>query len=62
MAHTFYCFSTLYVYRKIPRISYKDHVTKEDFYAKALQAIGPHENLLTRCFTQVIHGLAWTVR
>ena len=34
-------------YRKILRISYKDHVTNEDVYAKIQQAIGPHEDLLT---------------
>ena len=34
-------------YRKILRISYKDHVTKEEFRAKIQQAIGPHEDLLT---------------
>ena len=34
-------------YRKILRISYKDHVTNEEVRAKIQQAIGPHENLLT---------------
>ena len=34
-------------YRKIPRISYKDHVANEEVCAKIQQAIGPHENLLT---------------
>ena len=34
-------------YRKIPRISYKDHVTNEEGRATIQQAIGPHENLLT---------------
>ena len=34
-------------YRKILRISYKDHVTNEEVRAKILQAIGPHEDLLT---------------
>ena len=34
-------------YRKILHISYKDHVTYEDVCAKILQAIGPHEDLLT---------------
>ena len=29
------------------RISYKDHVTKEEVRAKIQQAIGPHEDLLT---------------
>ena len=33
-------------YRKIPHISYKDHVTNEDVRAKIQQAIGPHEDLL----------------
>ena len=31
-------------YRKILRISYKDHVTNEKFCAKIQQAIGPHED------------------
>ena len=34
-------------YRKILRISYKDHVTNEEVLAKIQQAIGPHEDLLT---------------
>ena len=34
-------------YRKILRISYKDHVTNEEVCAKIQHAIGPHENLLT---------------
>ena len=34
-------------YRKILRISYKDHVTEEEVRAKIQQAIGPHEDLLT---------------
>ena len=34
-------------YRKILRISYKDHVTKEEVRAKIQQAIGPHEDFLT---------------
>ena len=34
-------------YRKILRISYKDHVTNEEARAKIQQAIGPHEDLLT---------------
>ena len=29
------------------RISYKDHITNEDVFAKIQQAIGPHEYLLT---------------
>ena len=34
-------------YRKILRISYKNHVTNEGVRAKIQQAIGPHEDLLT---------------
>ena len=34
-------------YRKILRVSYKDHVTNDDVRAKIQQAIGPHEDLLT---------------
>ena len=34
-------------YRKIPCISYKDHVTNEEVSAKIQQATGPHEDLLT---------------
>ena len=34
-------------YRKILRISYKDHVTSEEVRAKIHQAIGPQEDLLT---------------
>ena len=34
-------------YRKILRVSYKDHVTNEEVRAKLQQAIGPHEDLLT---------------
>ena len=33
-------------YRKILRISYKDHVSNEEVRAKIQQAIGPHEDLL----------------
>ena len=33
-------------YRKIPHISYKDHVTNEKVRAKIQQAIGPHEDLI----------------
>ena len=35
-------------YRKILRISYKDHVTNEEVCAKIQQAIGPHDDLLTK--------------
>ena len=34
-------------YRKILRISYKDHVTNEEVRATIQQATGPHEDLLT---------------
>ena len=34
-------------YRKVLRISYKDHVTNEEVRAKIQRAIGPHEDLLT---------------
>ena len=34
-------------YRKVLRISYKDHVTNEEVRAKIQQAIGPYEDLLT---------------
>ena len=34
-------------YRKILRISHKDHVTNKEVRAKTQQAIGPHEDLLT---------------
>ena len=34
-------------YRKILRISYKDHVTNEEVCAKIQQATRPHEDLLT---------------
>ena len=33
-------------YRRIPRISYKDHVTNEEVRTKTQQAIGPHEEIL----------------
>ena len=42
-------------YRRILRISYKDHVTNEEVCAKIQQAIGVHEDLLTtvkRCKLQ----------
>ena len=34
-------------YRKILRISHKDHVTNEEICAKIRKAIGPHKDLLT---------------
>ena len=43
-------------YRKILRISYKDHVTNEEVRAKIQQAIGPHEDLLTIVMR---HKLQW---
>ena len=42
-------------YHKILHISYKDHVTNDEVYAKIQQAIGPHEDLPTivkRCKLQ----------
>ena len=33
-------------YRKILRISYKDHAINEEVRAKIQQAVGPHEDLL----------------
>ena len=47
-------------YRKILRISYKDHVTIKEVHAKIQQAIRPHEDLLTivkRCKQQ---SLVWS--
>ena len=38
---------TMRCYRKLLRISYKDHVTNEEVRAKIQQAVGPHEDLLT---------------
>ena len=32
-------------YRKILRVSYKDHITNEEVRAKIQQAIEPHEDL-----------------
>ena len=43
-------------YRRIQRISHKDHVTNEEVRAKIQQAIGPHEDLLT---IVKIHKLQW---
>ena len=34
-------------YRKVPPISYKDHVTNEEVCAKIQQAVGPDKDLLT---------------
>ena len=34
-------------YRKMLRVSYKDHITNEEVRAKIQQAIGPYEDLLT---------------
>ena len=36
----------MWCYRKILRISYKDHITNEEVCAKIQQAIGPNEDLL----------------
>ena len=43
-------------YRKLLRVSYKDHVINEEVRAKIQQAIGPHELLLT---TVKRHKLQW---
>ena len=43
-------------YRKILRISYKDHVTNDKVCAKIQQASGPHEDLLTMVKR---HTLQW---
>ena len=45
-------------YRKIPHISYKDHVTNEEVRAKTQQAMGPHEDLLTIAETQT--AVVWS--
>ena len=46
-------------YRKILRISYKDHATNQEVRAKIQQAIGPHKDLMTiakRCKLQWVDG------
>ena len=53
-------------YRKILRISYKDHVTNEEVRAKIQQAIGPQEDFLTIVkrridMSPVSSGLAKTI-
>ena len=57
-------------YRRILRISYKDHVTNEEVRAKIQRAIGRHEDLLTiikrhklQCYGHVSRssGLAKTI-
>ena len=45
--HDFLISMEMGCYRKILRISYKDHVTNEEVRAKIKQAIRPHEGLLT---------------
>ena len=42
-------------YRKIPRISYKDHITNEEVRAKIQQATGPYEDLLTMLKRHKLH-------
>ena len=42
-------------YRKIIRLSYKDHVTNEEVRARIQQAIGPHEDLLIIVKTPKLH-------
>ena len=46
-------------YRKVLRISYKDHVTNEEVRAKIQQAIGPHEDLLTIIKRRKLH-VVWS--
>ena len=46
-------------YRKILRISYKDHVTNKKVCAKIQQAIGPHEDLLT-IINETQTAVVWT--
>ena len=48
-------------YRKILRISYKDHVINEEVRAKIQQAIGPHEDLLTIVKRRKLQCLAKTI-
>ena len=43
-------------YRRILRISYKDHIPNEEVCAKIQQAIGPHEDSLT---IRKRHKLQW---
>ena len=45
----------MWCYRKILRISYKDHVTNEEVRAKIQQTIGPHEDLLTVVKRRKLH-------
>ena len=46
-------------YRKILRISYKDHVTNQEVHSKIQQAIVPHKNLLTIVKTRK-QQVVWT--
>ena len=56
-------------YRKILRISCKDHVTNEEVCAKFQQAVGPHEDLTIvktrklKCYVHVsrLSGLTQTI-
>ena len=47
-------------YRKILRISYKDHVTNEEVRAKIQQAIGPHEDLPTIHCKETQTAVVWS--
>ena len=49
-------------YRKILRISYKDHVTNDGVRAKIQQAIGPHEDLLTIVKRRILQRYAHVFR
>ena len=48
----------MWCYRKILRISYKDHVINEEVRAKIQQAIRPHEDILTIVKRRKLQGLA----
>ena len=47
-------------YRRILRISYKDHVTNEEIRAKIQQAIGPHEDLLHEDRKETQIAVVWS--
>ena len=46
-------------YRKVLRISYKNHVTNEEVGAKIQQVVGPHEDLMTIVNTRELQRI-WT--
>ena len=47
-------------YRKVLRISYKNHVTNEEVCAEIQQAIGLHEDLLGHC-KEMQAEVVWTI-